>query len=119
MTPRSFRKAQLMVKHVGLWFVWCSRAAYPQKHLRLLTRGRRQGHPENCCPPLDRRVACDEVINKPVGPQCAPMRGKEITCHVHHPLLGSPISFDPCAGLRARSEVRPQAAATDDYRAGA
>jgi hypothetical protein len=38
----------------------------------------------------------------------------EFTCHINHPFLGCPISVYPCARLRARSDVRSHAAATND-----
>jgi hypothetical protein len=43
----------------------------------------------------------------------------EITCHVNHPFIGSPISIYPCARLRTAGDICPHATATNDNPAGA
>jgi hypothetical protein len=43
----------------------------------------------------------------------------EITCHVNHQLVGSPISIYPCAPLTTAGDISPHAAATNDNPASA
>ena len=38
----------------------------------------------------------------------------EITCHINHPFIGSPISIYPCARLGTAGNICPHAAATND-----
>jgi hypothetical protein len=43
----------------------------------------------------------------------------EITCHINHPFIGSPISTYPCARPRTAGNICPHAATTNDNPAGA
>ena len=43
----------------------------------------------------------------------------EITCHINHPFIGSPISIYPCARPRTAGNICPDATATNDNPASA